>query len=41
MVATWFGFSLVLMALMTPPAMGTAKCISYRAGMLGANTETC
>jgi len=26
--------------LSTAPAIGTAKCISYMAGTLGANTDT-
>jgi len=30
----------VLIGLSTAPAMGTAKCISYMAGVFGATTDT-
>jgi hypothetical protein len=40
MVAIFLASSLVLIVLRTAPAIGTAKCISYTAGMFGANTDT-
>jgi hypothetical protein len=40
MVAMFLASSLVLIVLRTAPAIGTAKCISYTAGIFGANTDT-
>lgn len=31
----------MLMVFSTAPLIGTPKCISYMAGMFGANTDTC